>query len=87
MRRAARALDIAAELGVSDHVLVTLHRPGLVDHPDRLLEVMRVLEDVALERPVVFPVHPRTARMLDSAGWSCAASACSTPRAICGSFR
>jgi len=32
---------------------------------------MRVLEDVALERPVVFPVHPRTAGMLDSAGWSC----------------
>ena len=46
----ARALEVAGELGVSGHVLVTLHRPGLVDHPDRLLEVMSVLEDVAVER-------------------------------------
>ena len=67
---AARALDVARrEHGVEGHLLVTLHRPSLVDDPERLLEVMRVLEDVAADRPVLFPVHPRTAGMLRSAGW------------------
>lgn len=68
---AARSLDVAAEdYGVKGHVLVTLHRPSLVDHPERLLEVMVALEDVASTRPVLFPVHPRTAKALDSAGWT-----------------
>ena len=41
------------------YLLVTLHRPGLVDGP--LLEpVMSSLAAVARELPVVFPMHPRT---------------------------
>ena len=67
---AARALDVARrEHGVEGHLLVTLHRPSLVDDAERLIEVMEVLEDVARERPVLFPVHPRTAGVLDAAGW------------------
>ena len=66
----ARELDIAGgELGVRDHVLVTLHRPTLVDHPERLLEAMETLETVGRSRPVIFPVHPRTRSMLDGEGW------------------
>ena len=41
-----------------DHVLVTLHRPALVDHPERLAAVMTVLAGVGV--PVILPVHPRT---------------------------
>ena len=52
-----------------DHVLVTLHRPTLVDHPERLLEAMETLERWAERRPVIFPVHPRTRAMLDGEGW------------------
>ena len=67
---AARALDVARrELGVEGHLLVTLHRPSLVDDVERVLEVMRVLEEVAADRPVLFPVHPRTAAMLRATGW------------------
>jgi UDP-N-acetylglucosamine 2-epimerase (non-hydrolysing) len=41
------------------YILVTLHRPALVDGP--LLEpVMDALAAVAEELPVVFPMHPRT---------------------------
>lgn len=66
----ARELDVGRrELGVEDHVLVTLHRPALVDHPERLLAVMETLEQLAERRPVVFPVHPRTRSMLDAQGW------------------
>jgi UDP-N-acetylglucosamine 2-epimerase (non-hydrolysing) len=58
----ARRRDVIDRLGLSDQqfLLVTLHRPSLVDHPGRLTEVLRVLLDVAKRLPVVFPVHPRT---------------------------
>ena len=53
--------DVHARLGVQqgDYLLVTLHRPGLVDGP-MLDEVMGALSKIALELPVVFPMHPRT---------------------------
>jgi UDP-N-acetylglucosamine 2-epimerase (non-hydrolysing) len=46
------------------YLLVTLHRPALVDGP-LLAEAMSSLSAVARELPVVFPVHPRTRKMLD----------------------
>jgi UDP-GlcNAc3NAcA epimerase len=47
------------------YLLLTLHRAENVDDPARLA---RLLDGVSLERPVVFPVHPRTARTLRDAG-------------------
>ncbi len=41
------------------YLLVTLHRPMLVDGP-LLEQVMGALAEVARELPVVFPMHPRT---------------------------
>jgi UDP-N-acetylglucosamine 2-epimerase (non-hydrolysing) len=60
-----RATDAAAGLGVDpgSYLLVTLHRPALVDGP-LLAETMERLAGVAAEMPVVFPVHPRTRKML-----------------------
>lgn len=67
----ARELDLArAEFDVQGHLLVTLHRPAVVDDPDRLLEAMQTLEDVAEQCPVLFPVHPRTKGVLTTAGWN-----------------
>jgi UDP-N-acetylglucosamine 2-epimerase (non-hydrolysing) len=45
------------------YLLVTLHRPALVDGP-LLADAMRSLAEVRRELPVVFPVHPRTRKML-----------------------
>jgi len=45
------------------YLLVTLHRPALVDGP-LLGEAMAALADAAAELPVIFPVHPRTRKML-----------------------
>ena len=51
------------------YLLVTLHRPALVDGP--LLDAaMDALEAAADELEVVFPVHPRTAKRLDEIGWT-----------------
>jgi UDP-N-acetylglucosamine 2-epimerase (non-hydrolysing) len=55
------ALPRARRLAVSHgHVLVTLHRPSNVDDRARLERLIAALRDVAAERPVMFPVHPRT---------------------------
>jgi UDP-N-acetylglucosamine 2-epimerase (non-hydrolysing) len=50
-----------------EYVLVTLHRPTLVDHEPLLLRTLEVLADLAASLPVVLPVHPRTRSRLDSA--------------------
>ena len=62
---ASERCDEALPRVAADHpgyVLLTMHRGDNVDDPDRLaawLDAMR------MERPVVFPVHPRTAVALD----------------------
>jgi UDP-N-acetylglucosamine 2-epimerase len=48
------------------YLLVTAHRAGNVDDPDRLLRLVELLE--ALPEPVVFPLHPRTRARLVAAG-------------------
>ena len=49
------------------YLLVTLHRPVLVDGP-LLEEVLDRLEELSVDMPVVFPMHPRTrARIRDDA--------------------
>jgi UDP-GlcNAc3NAcA epimerase len=48
------------------YLLVTAHRPGNVDAPDRLARLVELL--VALPVEALFPVHPRTRARLDSAG-------------------
>jgi UDP-N-acetylglucosamine 2-epimerase (non-hydrolysing) len=62
-----RATGTAARLGVEpgSYVLVTLHRPALVDGP-LLTETIERLAALAREMPVVFPVHPRTRSMMEA---------------------
>lgn len=61
-----RPIDKAADLGLErgSYLLVTLHRPALVDGP-LLGEALEALSSIAGEIPVVFPVHPRTRGMID----------------------
>jgi UDP-N-acetylglucosamine 2-epimerase (non-hydrolysing) len=63
-----RAAGAASRLGVESgrYLLVTLHRPALVDGP-LLATTMQQLSEVAGELPVVFPTHPRTRRALGAA--------------------
>ena len=51
------ARDLGHESG--SYLLVTLHRPALVDGP-LLGEAMDALAEVSKDIPVLFPVHPRT---------------------------
>jgi UDP-N-acetylglucosamine 2-epimerase (non-hydrolysing) len=62
-----RSLEAAKgrALEPGSYLLVTLHRPNLVDGP-LLGAAMERLTDVAEQMPVVFPAHPRTRKGLRS---------------------
>jgi UDP-N-acetylglucosamine 2-epimerase (non-hydrolysing) len=64
---AALELEAWREFGLEPgkYVLVTLHRPKLVDDPDLLARTIAALDHVAESLPVIFPVHPRTRKNLD----------------------
>ncbi|WP_414660860.1 non-hydrolyzing UDP-N-acetylglucosamine 2-epimerase [Horticoccus sp. 23ND18S-11] len=49
-------------------LVLTLHRPANVDDEDRLRGLMAEVMRGACGRPVVFPVHPRTAKTLQRIG-------------------
>jgi UDP-N-acetylglucosamine 2-epimerase (non-hydrolysing) len=69
LRERIAAAGTAARLDLSpgSYLLVTLHRPALVDGP-LLAETVAQLSHLAREMPVVFPVHPRTRKMMEAAG-------------------
>jgi len=64
----ARTLHACRRYGLAPgtYVLVTLHRPALVDDLERLQATVEALDQLAKRLPVVFPVHPRTQARLGS---------------------
>lgn len=69
MEERFRNANAAAALGCQPHeyLLVTLHRPALVDGP-LLAETMESLRRISRELPVLFPLHPRTRKMIEGLG-------------------
>lgn len=62
---AERAQDLLPSLGVKagSYLLVTVHRASNTENPQCLHTLASVLNE--LEMPVIFPVHPRTRRLLE----------------------
>jgi UDP-GlcNAc3NAcA epimerase len=48
------------------YYFTTLHRPYNTDEDERLVRILNVLN--GLDKPVVFPIHPRTSNLLKSRG-------------------
>lgn len=55
-------------LDAKGYAVATLHRPSNVDEPAQLARLVAALGDVATQLPVLFPIHPRTARRIEEAG-------------------
>lgn len=51
-------------------LVMTLHRPANVDQEEKLKELIQKIVDHTLDLPLVFPVHPRTKKMLQNIGIS-----------------
>ena len=66
VRPAIEAADVPHELGLErgGYGVVTLHRPSNVDETAQLIRLVDALVEAQRRLPLVFPVHPRTARKL-----------------------
>lgn len=54
------------EIGLKEgeFVVMTLHRPATVDKDEKLRALLQEIIDHSEQLPLIFPVHPRTAKML-----------------------
>lgn len=62
--------DVLDRLGLEPRgfFVASAHRPGNVDDPEHLAQLIEVLAEAAAAVPVVLPLHPRTRSRLESAG-------------------
>jgi len=69
---ARRKVDVLAEFGLDPkgYFLVTAHRPENVDVEERLKGILKGLEIIQeeLSMHVIFPIHPRTRKMIQKFG-------------------
>lgn len=52
----------------SDYAVLTLHRPANVDDREILRRLLDTIREISAKIPVVFPIHPRTAKQIESYG-------------------
>jgi UDP-N-acetylglucosamine 2-epimerase (non-hydrolysing) len=65
--RASRVLR-RLKLRERSYAVLTLHRPANVDERKRLKKLLGILKKITRVVPVVFPIHPRTRKMLTKHG-------------------
>ena len=51
-----------------NYALITLHRPSNVDYEDNLSRIVNAIEIISEDIKIVFPIHPRTANMIEKFG-------------------
>jgi len=63
----ARNLDILEKYNLrkNNFVLVTIHRPLNVDHKEKLMKIIEILNSIQEKIKIFFPVHPRTKKNLE----------------------
>lgn len=49
-----------------EYIVVTLHRPSNVDDPENLVKIFDEFKKITEKYKIVFPIHPRTRRTLQS---------------------
>ena len=71
----AAACDVLErlELRPGAYGLVTLHRPSNVDDPEIFRGILEAMGEAGRRVPLLWPVHPRTAKMIDTFGIDVAA--------------
>ena len=69
-KKLAQSLDLIERWGLKPRkfATLTLHRPSNVDEPVILQDILAALSEIAKEIPVIFPIHPRTRKMVEQFG-------------------
>ncbi|MCH7632745.1 MAG: UDP-N-acetylglucosamine 2-epimerase (non-hydrolyzing) [Planctomycetes bacterium] len=64
----ADASTILSSLGVepANYALTTLHRPANVDNAERFSSILRALKEISRDMPIVFPIHPRSRKSIET---------------------
>lgn len=63
------ALPLPVTLAPKSFIALTLHRAETTAAPETLLNVLKILDKFAERCPIVFPIHPRTASLLNQLQW------------------
>lgn len=71
-KQVAKKSTFLENLGINDceFVLATCHRAENTDDPIRLKEILNALVEVSLNTKVVFPIHPRTKKLIQEYGFN-----------------
>jgi len=56
------------QLEPQSYGLITLHRPSNVDHKENFLKLLNAFEHIEKQIPLIFPIHPRSQKMIDQFG-------------------
>jgi UDP-N-acetylglucosamine 2-epimerase (non-hydrolysing) len=70
LREKIEQLSVYEEFGFrsGEYGLLTLHRPSNVDNHEALTELCQLLGGISKKAPLIFPIHPRTRKSLESNG-------------------
>jgi UDP-N-acetylglucosamine 2-epimerase (non-hydrolysing) len=69
MEKAKRSSILSdLNLNTGPYTLVTMHRPSNVDTKENLEKLLYVFSEISQHSKIVFPMHPRTRKMLDIYG-------------------
>ncbi|MDO8954871.1 MAG: UDP-N-acetylglucosamine 2-epimerase (non-hydrolyzing) [Gammaproteobacteria bacterium] len=65
----ARLSDVQQRFALPErYALVTLHRPSNVDDRASLEPLLKALHEISTSIPLIFPIHPRTLKQVESFG-------------------
>ncbi len=69
-REKALQSSVLDRFGLSDseYIILTLHRPSNVDNLEPFKNILNALIKISEQIPVIFPVHPRTRKMISEFG-------------------
>jgi UDP-N-acetylglucosamine 2-epimerase (non-hydrolysing) len=68
-KMAARlSLLVKWDLQPKSYATLTLHRPSNVDDKGTLQEILEALREISQQIPIIFPMHPRTKKMVQHFG-------------------
>src|SRR5258707_13955924 len=68
-RERAQGRPTLGQMGLAPrkYAVCTMHRPSNVDDPETLSDLLGALGEISRTVPVIFPVHPRTRKLLSAA--------------------
>ncbi len=71
-KEVAAGLNISKKFGLEKgrYATLTLHRPSNVDDSKKLECIFKILHEISETLPIIFPIHPRTRKVVDEFGLS-----------------